>query len=1104
MIRFLILSITMVLVLDSQAQPSNGTAGNVAPRVIPPSPEAANLGKFAEIPISLYTGTPDISIPLYQISKGTLNLDIALSYHASGIKVEEMASWVGIGWALNAGGVVTRTVRGKPDDCDHGQGFLEYSQGKSEAWFSNLSDVEKTTIFQEIAEGTADAEPDVYFINANGITAQFSFDWNGNIVQTEEKKLKIIKVQDTGSPGNPYKILGWDVIDDKGIVYKFRTIETTNSDAVGIIADTRNGTFASSWYLSEITDFNGENTIHLSYDSYILDYQFKASASITHLMQTVNPPEAFCGGSYPGIFSQTNTRTNVSGKRISQIRTDDYSVVIDFITGDVRTDNEQLWPSGYSTNFKKLDKIVIKNAFNTEVKSFKFLLDYSTRRLTLKSVTPQVGIQSISPPYSFTYNAQQLPSELSKAQDHWGYFNNELANTHLVPAQEVSTYDNGVINAPGANRTPNANYMQAGLLTKIKYPTGGYTEFSYEPHEYGYVQTTPIEYYPPNGNSTYVVSMTEEEIVGTNDSRMLEFVIPITPGKSASDPVRTTVNWSIFSDAATGGKKAWVKMYNINSPTTPVVNQAFGLDPENPSRVWGGVPESRSLLPGTYRIEAGCKLFNDVNDFATISISFTKYSTVPVNKKMAGGVRIKMIKQYASNTDENFSTRQFKYTLSNDPNQSSGVIYQEPVYGYNISRYCIKTPSVFGFEFQTHYYVRLANNVTMLGVTQNSHIGYQEVETLYGEGSVLNGKTISKFTSPYFYPDVIFDELPFRPAQSRSYKTGLLYEQADYKLYLSDFVKIRELKNEYVFLQPYVRGLAVLFLGGNSQYKNYRSAFYTTFLGKSRVSKSTETTYPSNGTIGSIETKTEYEYDAYLSHLKKETKTQSNGEINSLRYFYAPDYSNPSGTIDSMHALNLVGIPIEVLKEKNAYVTGGVYTRYNVIDGKLRIKNQMGLNIQTPVGSFAFSKDASLGAPSSNYVVQNQYEKFDSRGNFLQLKTADGVTNSYLWGYNSEYPVAEIKNASYEQVKSVLGVTASTINLGTGGLSQTQISTIRTSLPNAILTTYSYYPLIGRASTTDANGITTYYEYDTLNRLKAIKDKDGNVIKAFSYNYKTQ
>jgi hypothetical protein len=80
------------------------------------SPNAASLGKFGDIPVNYHTGIPSIGIPLYTIQDGNLSVPISISYHAGGLKVDEPSSSVGAGWALNAGGVITRTVKDKPDE----------------------------------------------------------------------------------------------------------------------------------------------------------------------------------------------------------------------------------------------------------------------------------------------------------------------------------------------------------------------------------------------------------------------------------------------------------------------------------------------------------------------------------------------------------------------------------------------------------------------------------------------------------------------------------------------------------------------------------------------------------------------------------------------------------------------------------------------------------------------------------------------------------------------------------------------------------------------------------------------------------------------------
>ena len=48
---------------------------------------------------------------------------------------------------------------------------------------------------------------------------------------------------------------------------------------------------------------------------------------------------------------------------------------------------------------------------------------------------------------------------------------------------------------------------------------------------------------------------------------------------------------------------------------------------------------------------------------------------------------------------------------------------------------------------------------------------------------------------------------------------------------------------------------------------------------------------------------------------------------------------------------------------------------------------------------------------------------------------------------------------------------------------------------------YTYEPLVGVKTVTDASGETITYEYDSRNRLHLIRDEDNNIIKRYRYNY---
>ena len=109
----------IILILLNSLNISLKSQNKLLPTVIPPSPDAAAMTKHVDIPTNNYTGIPNISIPIHTIKTRELTVPISLSYHASGVKVDEIPSWVGLNWSLNYG-VINRTVKGIPDETSGG------------------------------------------------------------------------------------------------------------------------------------------------------------------------------------------------------------------------------------------------------------------------------------------------------------------------------------------------------------------------------------------------------------------------------------------------------------------------------------------------------------------------------------------------------------------------------------------------------------------------------------------------------------------------------------------------------------------------------------------------------------------------------------------------------------------------------------------------------------------------------------------------------------------------------------------------------------------------------------------------------------------------
>jgi YD repeat-containing protein len=124
--------------------------------------------------------------------------------------------------------------------------------------------------------------------------------------------------------------------------------------------------------------------------------------------------------------------------------------------------------------------------------------------------------------------------------------------------------------------------------------------------------------------------------------------------------------------------------------------------------------------------------------------------------------------------------------------------------------------------------------------------------------------------------------------------------------------------------------------------------------------------------------------------------------------------------------------------------------------------------------------------------------------NVLEYSLENGTPVSIIWGYNKTQPIAKIENATYSQVISYVTNLQNISNTGTETDLIAALNSLRTSLPNAMVTTYTYKLLIGVSTITDPKGDTITYSYDTAGRLEFVKDAQGNLLSQNQYRYKNQ
>jgi YD repeat-containing protein len=133
-----------------------------------------------------------------------------------------------------------------------------------------------------------------------------------------------------------------------------------------------------------------------------------------------------------------------------------------------------------------------------------------------------------------------------------------------------------------------------------------------------------------------------------------------------------------------------------------------------------------------------------------------------------------------------------------------------------------------------------------------------------------------------------------------------------------------------------------------------------------------------------------------------------------------------------------------------------------------------------------------------------RFSNYDLNSNLLEVSKENDVKEVYFWGYNSKYPVAKITGTDYNTAKQYISQSVLDNSATTDAQMRTELNKLRLNLPNILVATYTYSPLIGLTSETDVMGNTTYYEYDGLGRLKVIKDRDNRIVKLFDYQYRSQ
>jgi len=1113
---------------------SNAGTANAQPsfaNVIPPPPEAAAIEKFVDQPVDLYRGVPQINIPIWNIKQKGISLPISLNYHAGGIKVEETPSWVGAGWGLLAGGSITRTIKGAPDDANTG--------------FASTNNIVPVCpndytydTYYNAEQGSPDWEPDVFSYSCPAGSGKFVLDQQGIVHQIPQTNLKIIVNRVSGRFDN------WTITGMDGVVYEFKKYDQAFSSlpSPGI-------NYSSSWYLTAIRSptLNPADDITLNYQSYTSENQQFSSETIADR------------NNWSSFANLTITQSQAW--RLSQINFSGGS--INFLPGVFRHDLK-----GGQT----LSSIQIKDINNTVVKTFNFNYNYfgngamvefsgltpatatttanTTLRLSLKSIQELDANNAAKPPYQFVYESSVwLPDRLnSKAIDHWGYYNGKTTNTTLIPRFQYGFVNGVPLFNNLADRNPNETFSKAGMLNKIIYPTGGYTNYTYEGNR---VSTSyyQLDYTPQYLNYTMAVSpcnVSPEISFSVNDYSAngvtfnASFQGYVPPGNSPT----CSGNSTPISPSTPQTTNLFFKIFKTTDLQNPVYFSSGQMIIDGTTK---SATDNIGLPNGNYILRI-CKyslnsqaLSSDATTTGSYSFTMSGIQYVNSGYKLAGGLRVKEILE----TDPIANSSVDKvYEYLNQYGTTSGTLNMMPKYDYSMiitdnngavynavtTRTAVsritgdddgvaysKVTVYNGQNAQTHELGTDGKTEYLYSVPMDYISSYSAGGNMASWGYTnllaVNSSTSVCYKDDYVNSTIPIDQsegvtFPFAPAISQSWRRGMLLQQLTYSKVNGNYILIDGLTNSYkddyygsnalVNHSTDVLGARVAtFMTDITSTPPANSKGIQYYYYQSRLNKLISTSKVIYDAAGQNPVTTSVNYDySNLEHQQITQKTVANSKGDNLItvYKYPVDYSTPQ-VYQDMYTRHIWSPIIEQLNYKNSLSNFLNSTRTNY--------GEWG-NVIMPS-----SLDTKVG--TNNYSTRLDYYNYDNQGNETEIGKDSGPHTCYVWSYGGQFPIAKIDNAIYSNVVTALGGSTAIETFKNNAYpTDAQVKSFlaplftNTNLAGAQITSYTCNPLIGVTSVTDTKGQTTYYEYDSFQRLMNIKDKDGNIIKSFTYHYQGQ
>ncbi|WP_428330294.1 DUF5977 domain-containing protein [Mucilaginibacter sp.] len=941
----------------------------------PPSPNASALLKYANVPVDEHAGIASVVLPIDKLSGRQLSVPVTLSYHGSGNKVQDLASNVGLGFVLNSGGVITRVMRGLPDESAHG--YQYYGTKVS----SNSID---SAYLNATMNNNIDGEPDMFYFNFLGHTGKMVIDTLGNAQYLPDQGIRVIRHPIHNNPDSTNN--SWVLKDLYGVTYEFGSDTSARETTVVNLAGkplNQAITYISSWYLKKITTADGAETMNFTYTSGPnMNYEQYRKVLTYNI-------HYYCVDKRKGLFSSAISHKETLS--VVNADTTDISTVIEVLSpkylSGIYNDMGSITFS-YSarqdvSGGESLYQIKVFNIYDaaTPLRTFTFNESYffspnpnsatdpDSQRLRLDCVTLQGRSSEIKQLYSFAYNLQTLlPPRNSNDFDHWGYYTT-LDKRGGAPSTNVTQDKYGNYVEGFEMRVPDSSRMQACILTRVRNLNGGYTAFAYEANTYKY---DGVSYF---GGGIRIKTITELDSLGQ--------VIPIV------------TKYSYQADnGETSGMIFNPKPYYIQN----ITNYQAGT-------VVKPIP---SLL--SYEINNLKKPLTIISTSAEVAIALAAPELDVAGLVIDFGITI-----LAPAVADVF---QF-------------LFHRTHVYHYDSPPFSVSsTPlnNLFDINGASVTYSQVTKTNGDGGYTMNYYTSQQEYPDSASAVQLnIHAEQIkTKFGNSGSYP----------PNTSFDFERGFLKQS---KLFDNNNNLVSQVTNTYQKSKRIsvvsgqrssVSGYAAL-ANGNFQVITYNVGIYREIAENIQLVRSTTQIYDQNLSGAAITATNSYTWQpSYPTLVHSQSTLRSDGKMLVGYTSYPTDYAAGTAFIDDMVRHNMNAVPIEsvlTLQDStgNISVTNAMIHHFKAGGlGLLDTVYSWTTSVPVPVSGFKFSNHAAgsiAGASTvfgkdSRYIAKSFYQSYDSKNNLVQSQNLGEPSSSVIWGYHQDQPIAQISNAMISQV----------------------------------------------------------------------------------------